>query len=228
MKNKQIIRCNNLIIGYNNIQVLPPINFNVEEGDYIVVVGANGTGKTTLCKTLLHLQEPLSGRIEYLSGLKSSEVGYLPQLSQIPEDFPASIEEIVLSGMANKLSLFGFYTKTQKELAKNSMQLLSIYQLKDKSYRELSGGQRQRVLLARALCSTKKVLILDEPTTGLDNACISEMYSITQKLNKEQGITIIMISHDFENAIKYANKVLSTGEKVVFESVENYKGGQAL
>lgn len=227
MENKQIIKCENLIVGYNNLKVLPPLNFSVEEGDYIIIAGANGTGKTTLCKTLLRLQEQLSGTIEYLGGLKASEVGYLPQLSQIPEDFPASIQEIVLSGMAKELSLFGFYSKTQKELAKKSMELLSIYELREKSYRELSGGQRQRVLLARALCSTKKVLILDEPTTGLDSACISETYEIIEKLNKEQGITIIMISHDIENAIKYANKILLTGEKVTFESVEEYKRRKA-
>ncbi len=215
--------CDNLIVGYNQKQVLPPLTFALYEGDFLLIVGANGTGKSTLCRTLLNLQEALSGKIILNNGVKSQDIGYLPQTTEVQKDFPATCFEVVLSGTANYNKLFGFITKKQKELALSKMKTLSIENLKNTSFKELSGGQKQKVLLARALCSTKKILLLDEPTASLDVIATKELYDILKKLNKEENITIIMISHDIVNSLEYVNKVLHTGKDVYICDVNEYK-----
>lgn len=217
-----VIECVNLVVSYEKNVAVDNISFSVEEGDYLCIVGENGAGKTTLMKSLLGLINPDSGSINY-NGVKSNEIGYLPQQTQVQKDFPASVGEVILSGCQNTLDFLPFYKKNHHLRAETIMESLGIGDMKKRSYRELSGGQQQRVLLARALCATRKLLLLDEPVAGLDPVAAAGLYSLIDKLNKEQGITIIMISHDIKSAVEYANKILhiQTG-KSFFGSRDEY------
>ena len=199
------IKCIDLDIGYDGKTVVSGLNFEINDGDYLCIVGENGSGKTTLMKTLLGLIPLLGGSIQ---GLNKNDIGYLPQISDIQKDFPATVEEVVLSG-TKKL----FYRKKEKDLMMFNLERLNITNLSKCKFSELSGGQRQRVLLARALCASKKILLLDEPVSGLDPKATAMMYEIINKLNKEDGMTIIMISHDLNGSLKYASNVLNVGEK---------------
>ena len=203
-----------LNVGYGSRVVAEGLNFTVEQGDYLCIVGENGSGKTTLMKTLLGLQAPLSGEIRK-EGLDAGAIGYLPQQTDVQKDFPASVREIVLSGFQGRCGLRPFYTREQKEQAARNMERLGISGLARRSFRELSGGQKQRVLLARALCATDKVLLLDEPVSGLDPEATELMYRIIQELN-EAGTTIIMISHDMAAAETYAKHTLRMGKEVCY------------
>ncbi len=205
-----ILKATDLGVGYES-PVLQNINFEINEGDYFCIVGENGSGKTTLMKTMLGLQQPISGEISYGDGLKKNEIGYLPQQSDVQRDFPASVYEIVLSGCQNSLGKGFFYSKDHKQLAETNIKRMGIESLKNRCYRELSGGQQQRVLLARALCATKRVLLLDEPVAGLDPTVTHEMYQLIKQLNHE-GLTVIMISHDIENIKNYATKIYDVNE----------------
>lgn len=202
----QII-CQDLSIGYSNITLHENINFQIESGSYTCIIGENGVGKSTLVKTLLGLISPLNGTISIENELKSKDIGYLPQQTQVQKDFPASVFEVVLSGCLNKIGLRPFYNKKEKNLAKEMLAKLGIPHLATKSYSELSGGQQQRVLLARALCATSKILLLDEPTSGLDVATTAEFYRLIKTLNAE-GITIIMITHNLPEVINDVDHVL--------------------
>ncbi len=215
-----LLTIQDLALGYDGQIILSGLNFNVNMGDYLCIVGENGSGKSTLMKTLLGLTDPMGGRIIVGDGLKKNEIGYLPQQTFVQRDFPASVKEIVLSGCQSHLGRRPFYNRNEKELAKKNMERMGITDLSGKCYRELSGGQQQRVLLARALCAAEKVLLLDEPVSGLDPKVTLEMYELIRKLNKE-GITIIMISHDI-TAVKYANMVLHIGDEVFFGTKEEY------
>lgn len=201
-----LISINNASMGYEGKTVLSKLTLTVNEGDYICIVGENGSGKTTLMKCLLGLIQPTAGSISFGDGLKQREIGYLPQQTVIQMDFPASVSEVVLSGCLNKKCTM-FYSKQQKEVAADNMRLTGIYNLRKKCFRELSGGQRQRVMLARALCATQKLLILDEPVTGLDPMATADMYALIKDLN-QKGITIIMVSHDVNAAVSNASKIL--------------------
>lgn len=216
-----LIKACNLKLGYEGKTVVENLNFTVNNGDYLCIVGENGSGKTTLMKTILHLNPPISGKIETGEGLKPSEIGYLPQQTEVQRDFPASVWEIVLSGNLGRGGLLPFYTKEQKEKARKNLEKMGIADLRGRSYRELSGGQQQRVLLARALCATTKMLLLDEPVSGLDPVVTAEMYSTIEALNKE-GITVIMISHDMEAALKYATHILQIGKDIFFGTKAEY------
>lgn len=197
------------------------INFEVNKGDYLCILGENGSGKSTLMKTLLHLIKPLDGSIETGDGVLADEIGYLPQQTEVQRDFPASVREIVLSGCQSRCGRRPFYNKAEKQLAVQAMEKMNITPLARKCYRELSGGQQQRVLLARAFCATQKMLLLDEPVTGLDPQATEEMYSLIKELNRN-GITIIMISHDVDAALKYASHVLHIGKEIFFGEVKDY------
>lgn len=205
-----ILTAKNLAVGYERQPVLKNINFQIEEGDYFCIVGENGSGKTTLMKTILGLLPPVEGSIEVGQGLMKNQIGYLPQQSDVQRDFPATVYEIVLSGCQNSLKGF-FYSKTQKKMALENIEKMGISHLKNKCYRQLSGGQQQRVLLARALCATTKVLLLDEPVAGLDPNVTKEMYELIGQLNS-QGLTVIMISHDLENVKKYATAIFDVNK----------------
>lgn len=219
---EQII-CENLAIGYDGKVLLQDINFSVKEGDYLCVIGENGSGKSTLMRTLLHLQQPVSGVITFGAGVKSDEIGYLPQQTVVQRDFPASVREIVLSGCQNRVGMRPFYNRSEKKRARAMMEKLQITNLENRCYRELSGGQQQRVLLARALCATKKILLLDEPVSGLDPKVTEEMYHLIEKINREDKITIIMISHDMKAAMNYASHILYIGEEVFYGTKQEYE-----
>ena len=214
--------CQDLCVGYDGKAVLQDLNFAVFSGDYLCIAGENGSGKSTLMKTILGLQQPVRGRILTLDGLRKNEIGYLPQQTQVQKDFPASVREIVLSGCQGRCGSRPFYNKEEKQLAADAMEKMQIAQLAKRCYRELSGGQQQRVLLARALCATRKMLLLDEPVSGLDPKVTAEMYALIEKLNREDGITVIMISHDIAAAVKYASHILHIGDAVFFGTKTEY------
>ena len=216
------LECKNLTLGYDGNVLVRDLNFQVNRGDYLCIIGENGAGKSTLMRTILHLQKPMSGSIIYGEGLTPTQIGYLPQQTVVQKDFPASVTEVVLSGCQSKLGSRPFYSKSHRELAHENMRRLGIEALASRCYRELSGGQQQRVLLARALCATTRMLLLDEPVSGLDPKVTSEMYDLIQKLNGE-GITVIMISHDINSAVRYANAILHIGSTVFFGSVDEYR-----
>ncbi|MBR6395925.1 MAG: ABC transporter ATP-binding protein [Lachnospiraceae bacterium] len=216
-----LITAKDLALGYDREVIVSGLNFDVNSGDYLCIVGENGSGKTTLMKTLLSLMQPIEGKILTGDGLNANEIGYLPQQTQVQRDFPASVKEVVLSGCQGRCGLRPFYSRKEKELAKSNMERMRIKELENRSYRELSGGQQQRVLLARALCATQKVLLLDEPVSGLDPKVTAEMYELIKKLNSE-GITIIMISHDIEAAVLYASHILHIGDEVFFGTKDDY------
>lgn len=205
------LECKNLTLGYGTKTVIENLSFSVNKGDYLCIVGENGSGKTTLMKTILRLLKPLAGTITTGDGLLPDEISYLPQQTDVQRDFPASVQEIVLSGCQSRCGKRPFYNREEKQLAVAAMEKLGITHLAKKCYRELSGGQQQRTLLARALCAAQKMLLLDEPVTGLDPSATQEMYDLIEQLNKD-GITIIMISHDIDAALKYASHVLHIGK----------------
>ena len=223
LQNMPQLICKNLTLGYGTKTVIENLSFSVNKGDYLCIVGENGSGKSTLMKTILRLLKPLSGTITTGDGLLPDEISYLPQQTDVQRDFPASVREIVLSGCQSRCGRRPFYIKEEKQLATAAMEKLGITDLAKKCYRELSGGQQQRTLIARALCAAQKMLLLDEPVTGLDPAATEEMYSLINQLNKD-GITIIMISHDIEAALKHANHVLHIGNggATFFGDVKEY------
>lgn len=215
------LTCENVSLGYDNKTILSNLSFSVNSGDYLCIVGENGSGKSTLMRTMLGLQKPMSGEISLGDGLKKGEIGYLPQQTDVQKNFPASVKEIVLSGCQARAGLRPFYNNQEKEMAANAMKKMRIEEFSKRCYRELSGGQQQRVLLARALCATQKILLLDEPVSGLDPKVTAEMYELISGLNKE-GITIIMISHDIDVAISEAGHILHICDKPFFGTKEEY------
>lgn len=222
-----LITCENVSMGYEGRIILEDINFSVNEGEYLCIVGENGSGKSTLMKGMLKLKALTSGNIIVGEGLKEKEIGYLPQTTNIQKDFPASVYEVVLSGRLNQLGWRPFFSKKDKRLVMEKMEMMGIKHLMHHSFQELSGGQQQRVLLARALCATQKILLLDEPIAGLDPVVTSEMYKLIKEINENQGITVIMISHDTKAAVKYASHILHLGNKqLYFGKVEDYLQSQ--
>ena len=214
--------CQNLAVGYDGKTVVSGLNFEVCAGDHLCIVGENGAGKSTLVKTLMQLQSPLSGSIRFGDGLQKKEIGYLPQQTIVQKDFPASVQEIVRSGCQTRCGVRPFYSREEKQLAADAMRKMQVEGLRKRCYRELSGGQQQRVLLARALCAARKMLLLDEPAAGLDPKVTAELYSLIEKLNREDGVTILMISHDIHAAVRYASHILHIGQEVFFGTKEAY------
>ncbi|WP_432619695.1 metal ABC transporter ATP-binding protein [Butyricicoccus sp.] len=217
-----LITCKDLVLGYDGRAITQAFDFSVHTGDYLCIVGENGSGKSTLIKTLLRLQTPISGSIETGNGLQANEIGYLPQQTAVQRDFPASVREIVISGCQGRCGLRPFYNRKEKALAAEMMHKLGLDGMEKRCYRELSGGQQQRVLLARALCATQKILLLDEPVAGLDPKVTAEMYHMIDDLNKQDGITIIMISHDMDAALHYASHILHIGDTSFYGTKSEY------
>ena len=215
------IVCKDLSFAYDGETVLSDINFSIDAGSYLCIVGENGSGKSTLMRGLLGLKQPSKGEIIF-NGISPTEIGYLPQQTQIQRDFPASVREVVLSGRLNSMGKRLFYNAADRAAAAENMERLGIDDIAERCYMELSGGQQQRVLLARALCATQKMLLLDEPVSGLDPKVTAEMYALIEKLNREDGITVIMISHDIAAAIQYASHILHIGDTVFFGTKDAY------
>lgn len=217
------LTCQALSVGYEGKAVLQDLNFSVRSGDYLCIVGENGAGKSTLMKTILGLQPPIRGKVLTGDGLRPNEIGYLPQQTQVQKDFPASVWEIVLSGCQGRCGRRPFYRRAEKRLAEHTLEKLHIAPLARRCYRELSGGQHQRVLLARALCATRSMLLLDEPTAGLDPKATAELYQLIARLNHQDGITILMISHDLTAALDAASHILHIGQTVFFGTADTYR-----
>lgn len=207
-----LITLKNLNMSYEGVRVINDLNLEIEEGDYLCIVGENGTGKTTLLKGLLGLKKIDTGNILTKDGFGLEEIGYLPQQTAVQKDFPASVREVVISGTISGSTFKPFYSKKDKLKTAEAMKKLEIDHIAKKSFQDLSGGQKQRVLLARAICASKKVLVLDEPVNGLDSIAAEEMYAVIDKLNKD-GITIIMISHDIKRVIKNSKHILHLGQQ---------------
>lgn len=208
--------CKNITIAYERVNILEDVSMTVCEGDYISIVGENGTGKSTMVKGVLGLVPLKRGQIEYGSGISKRNIGYLPQQTVMKKDFPASVKEVILSGSLSTSRFSIFYSSEAKKKVKKVMERLGIKNLANKTFGNLSGGQKQRVLLARALMATDKILFLDEPIAGLDPIVTAEFYEIIKELNAKDNLTIIMVSHDLENAMKYSNKILHMDEKDYF------------
>ncbi len=217
-----LLTCDDLTLGYDGHPVLSALDFKVQTGDYLCVVGENGSGKTTLMKTILGLQKPLSGTITFGDDLRQNEIGYLPQQTAMQKDFPATVQEIVLSGCQARAGRHPFYSREEKALARKNMERMELMPLAKRCYRELSGGQQQRVLLARALCATRKLLVLDEPVAGLDPHVTAEMYALIRSLNRNDGITVVMISHDLNAAVREASHILHVGQQLFFGTTAEY------
>ena len=211
-----LIQCSHADFGYENQDAVVDVTMEVNPGDYVCIVGENGSGKSTLMKGMLGLLKPTKGTISVSDELKKSGIGYLPQQTAAQKDFPATVGEVVLSGCLSRRGNKPFYSGQEKALAEKNMERLGIAELAGQCYRDLSGGQQQRTLIARALCATDKLLILDEPITGLDPSAILEFYEIIRKLNQKEGVAILMVSHDIANVVKQAKKILHLKREVLF------------
>ena len=217
------LACQDVSLGYEGREIVGNLTFTVNAGDYLCIVGENGSGKSTLMKTILGLRSPMRGEIVIGDGLRANEIGYLPQQTAVQRDFPASVREIVLSGCQGRCGLRPFYNRDERRLAADNMEKLGLTPLARRCYRDLSGGQQQRVLLARALCATQKLLLLDEPVSGLDPKVTAELYRLIADLNARDGITVIMISHDISAALRYATHILHIGERAFFGTRDEYR-----
>ncbi len=218
-----LIRCNDVTLGYEGVTAVSHLSFTVEEGDYLCIIGDNGTGKSTLMRAILGLKRTSGGTVSYEAGLRQNQIGYLAQQTEVQKDFPASVREVVLSGCLNRKGIVPLYTPGDKKRAVAAMETLSIVNLKNKCYRELSGGQQQRVLLARALCAADRLFALDEPTTGLDPNMTTEFFAFMQRLNQTKGTAVVMVTHDTHCAVKYAKHILQlTAADYFFGTKEEY------
>ena len=211
-----ILSCRDVTIAYDSKIAVDHVSFEVNEGEYVCIVGENGSGKSTLLKSILGLVPLKCGSVSFGPEVHRKRLGYLPQQTNIQKDFPASVYEVVLSGCLNRRGLKPFYSKADKEQAVQHMERLGIGDFKKRSFSALSGGQQQRVLLARALCATDKLLLLDEPVTGLDPLVTEELYQLIEQLNRDLGVTIIMVSHDISSATQYADKILHISQSLLF------------
>ena len=222
--NQPLVTCEHVDFGYENYDVVKDVSLEINPGDYLGIVGENGSGKSTLMKGILGLIKPTGGTLFVAEELKKSGIGYLPQQTPAQKDFPATVEEVVLSGCLGKRGNRPFYSRAERQVAEANMKRLGILELRKSCYRDLSGGQKQRSLIARALCATDKLLILDEPISGLDPAAIMDFYHLIRQLNQKEQVAILMVSHDIGNIIHQANKILQLKQTVQFYgTVEEYR-----
>ena len=207
-----LLKCSNITLGYGSKNIVNNFNYTIHSGDYLSIIGRNGCGKTTFLRGLAGVLHPRSGKIELSSGLKRNQIGYLPQITVTQKDFPASVEEIVLSAFQGKSLLLPFYGKALRKRADECLEMTHATNLRKESFRELSGGQKQRVLLARALCAAERLLLLDEPVTGLDPESSQNMYNIIKDLHENKNMTIVMVTHDIDAAHNNSTRILNFNE----------------
>lgn len=207
-----LLKCSNITLGYGSKNIVNNFNYTIHSGDYLSIIGRNGCGKTTFLRGLAGVLHPRAGKIELNSGLKRNQIGYLPQITVTQKDFPASVEEIVLSAFQGKKLLLPFYGKALRKRADECLELTHATNLRKESFRELSGGQKQRVLLARALCAAERLLLLDEPVTGLDPESSQNMYNIIRDLHENKNMTIVMVTHDIDAARNNSTRILNFNE----------------
>lgn len=222
--NQPLLKCECVDFGYENYDVVKDVSMEVNQGDYLCIVGENGSGKSTLMKGLLGLLKPTGGTITMSDDLRKSGIGYLPQQTPAQKDFPATVYEVVLSGCLGKRGNRPFYSSAEKQVAELNMEKLGITELQKSCYRDLSGGQKQRTLIARALCATDRLLILDEPITGLDPSTTQDFYRVIRHLNRDEKVAVLMVSHDIQNIVTQAKKILQLKQTVQFYGpVEEYR-----
>ena len=222
-----ILTCKNASFGYDGEVVLSGIDFTLCGGEYMCILGENGAGKSTLVKGILGLISPVTGEIEFGEGLRACEVGYLPQQTQVQKSFPASVLEVVLSGRINSMGMSPFYNRKDREDAVKKLELMGMKGMERRSFQELSGGQKQRVLLARAMCAAGRLILLDEPVSGLDPAATTDLYELIADINKNMGMTVIMVSHDTQAAVKYASHIMQLSHTQLFYgTVDDYKNSE--
>lgn len=214
-----LIECKRLSVGYDKKVVCKDINFKVEEGDYICILGENGSGKSTLLKTILGLNKAVFGKVIFEKSLSKNKLGYLPQQNDFQKDFPATVKEVIMSGFISQMGLRPFYNKAEKNKANGIIEFLGLENLTKNGFKELSGGQQQRVLLARALCATDKILVLDEPTNGLDSKTTNQFYKLLKNLNNS-GLTIIMVSHNLDKVMEYASHIVYLKDSMIFNGTK--------
>lgn len=207
-----LLKCSNITLGYGSKNIVNNFNYTIHSGDYLSIIGRNGCGKTTFLRGLAGVLHPRAGKIELSSGLKRNQIGYLPQITVTQKDFPASVEEIVLSAFQGKSLLLPFYGKALRKRADECLEMTHATNLRKESFRELSGGQKQRVLLARALCAAERLLLLDEPVTGLDPESSQNMYNIIKDLHENKNMTIVMVTHDIDAARNNSTRILNFNE----------------
>ena len=219
-----LIAMKDVTIAFEGMVAVDRVSFAVKPGEYLVIVGENGSGKSTLMRAMLGLVKPRAGRVTFGDGLAQNRIGYLPQQSAAQRDFPASVEEVVRSGCVNRMGHRLFVNREDRARADANMKLLDVYGMRKKSFRTLSGGQQQRTLLARALCATDALLLLDEPVTGLDPAAAQELYDVIRDLNRQRGVAVVMVSHDIGGALRDADRVLVMNQGLDFlGSVADYE-----
>lgn len=222
-----ILTCKNASFGYDGEVVLSEIDFTLCGGEYMCILGENGAGKSTLVKGILGLISPVTGEIKFGEGLRACEVGYLPQQTQVQKSFPASVLEVVLSGRINSMGMRPFYNRKDREDALKKLELMGMKGMERRSFQELSGGQKQRVLLARAMCAAGRLILLDEPVSGLDPAATTDLYELIADINKNMGMTVIMVSHDTEAAVKYASHIMQLSHTQLFYgTADDYKNSE--
>ena len=222
-----ILTCKNASFGYDGEVVLSGIDFTLCGGEYMCILGENGAGKSTLVKGILGLISPVTGEIEFGEALRACEVGYLPQQTQVQKSFPASVLEVVLSGRINSMGMRPFYNRKDREDAVKKLELMGMKGMERRSFQELSGGQKQRVLLARAMCAAGRLILLDEPVSGLDPAATTDLYELIADINKNMGMTVIMVSHDTQAAVKYASHIMQLSHTQLFYgTVDDYKNSE--
>ena len=214
-----LIECKRLSVGYDKKVVSKDINFKVEEGDYLCILGENGSGKSTLLKTILGLNKAVFGKVIFEKSLSKNKLGYLPQQNDFQKDFPATVKEVIMSGFISQMGLRPFYNKAEKNKANGIIEFLGLENLTKNGFKELSGGQQQRVLLARALCATDKILVLDEPTNGLDSKTTNQFYKLLKNLNNS-GLTIIMVSHNLDKVMEYASHIVYLKDSMIFNGTK--------
>ena len=203
-----LLECEHLSLGYPGKLLVKDLSFSLDAGQCLCILGENGVGKSTLVRTLLHLQPPLSGTIRLGADLRPSDIGYLPQQTAIQRDFPATVLEVALSGCLGRCGWHPFYGRSERELARQNLARLGLASLERCCFRELSGGQRQRVLLARALCAGSRMLLLDEPAAGLDPGMQAELYRLICILYRQDNMGVLMVSHDLHEAVEHATYIL--------------------
>lgn len=222
-----ILTCKNASFGYDGEVVLSGIDFTLCGAEYMCILGENGAGKSTLVKGILGLISPVAGEIEFGEGLRACEVGYLPQQTQVQKSFPASVLEVVLSGRINSMGMRPFYNRKDREDAVKKLELMGMKGMERRSFQELSGGQKQRVLLARAMCAAGRLILLDEPVSGLDPSATTDLYELIADINKNMGMTVIMVSHDTQAAVKYASHIMQLSHTQLFYgTVDDYKNSE--
>ncbi|NLZ82008.1 MAG: metal ABC transporter ATP-binding protein [Clostridiales bacterium] len=220
---KNIVEVHNLNFRYSNNHILENLEFSISPGDFVSLIGANGTGKSTLLKLLLGELLPTIGEIRLfdtnIHNFKDwSKIGYVPQNGLAGNaDFPATVEEIVMANLFSQIGLFRFPNKKHKELVASTLELVGMSDYSKRMITQLSGGQLQRVLLARALVNSPELMILDEPTTGVDSTNVYSFYELLASLNKKKNLTIVMVSHDIARASIYASRTLCLEEGSLVE-----------